>query len=60
MKDFTRFFGLVLIMYAGFDTTFAFLARGTFWFHDQLDFGSSYAGYVCILPICAAEVSGPY
>jgi len=29
-KDFVKFLGLVAILYIGFDTTFAFLARGTF------------------------------
>ena len=51
-KDFVRFLGLVIILYAGFDTTFIFLARGTFsvrqmnWVLIKVFFGSSYLGFV--------------
>lgn len=53
-KDFIRFLGLVLIMYAGFNTTFAFLARGSYsfqninWILVKVFFGSSYLGFACI------------
>ncbi|KAK5132413.1 hypothetical protein LTR08_009096 [Meristemomyces frigidus] len=50
-KDFARFLGLVVILYVGFDTTFVFLARGTFsvremnWILIKVFFGSSYLGF---------------
>ncbi|KAK6392834.1 hypothetical protein LTR65_002915 [Meristemomyces frigidus] len=50
-KDFIKFLGLVAILYAGFDTTFIFLARGTFsvskmnWILIKVFFGSSYLGF---------------
>ncbi|KAK3072848.1 hypothetical protein LTR53_006080 [Teratosphaeriaceae sp. CCFEE 6253] len=50
-KDFFKFLGLVLILYVGFDTTFIFLARGTFsvtkmnWILIKVFFGSSYLGF---------------
>ncbi|KAH9827927.1 Ca2+/Mg2+-permeable cation channel [Teratosphaeria destructans] len=51
-KDFVKFLGLVAILYVGFDTTFAFLARGTFsvgemnWILIKVFFGSSYLGFI--------------
>ena len=53
-RDFIKFLGLVAIFYVGFDTTFAFLARGTFsvghtnWILIQVFFGSSYLGFVSV------------
>ncbi|KAK5121466.1 hypothetical protein LTR85_005299 [Meristemomyces frigidus] len=50
-KDFIKFLGLVAILYIGFDTTFIFLARGTFsvgkmnWILIKVFFGSSYLGF---------------
>ncbi|KAK5165097.1 uncharacterized protein LTR77_009194 [Saxophila tyrrhenica] len=47
-KDFMRFIGLVAILYLGFDTTFTFLARGTYsfakmnWLLVKVFFGSGY------------------
>nr|OQO30480.1 hypothetical protein B0A51_01709 [Rachicladosporium sp. CCFEE 5018] len=50
-KDFIKFLGPVAILYIGFNTTFAFLARGTMsvretnWTLIQVFFGSSYLGF---------------
>ncbi|KAK3053688.1 hypothetical protein LTR09_005432 [Extremus antarcticus] len=50
-KDFIRFLGLVAILYLGFDTTFTFLARGTYsfatmnWLLVKVFFGSGYLGF---------------
>ncbi|EMC91951.1 hypothetical protein BAUCODRAFT_152304 [Baudoinia panamericana UAMH 10762] len=50
-KDFIKFLGLVAILYVGFDTCFAFLARGTYsplkmnWILIKVFFGSSYLGF---------------
>ncbi|KAK3684362.1 hypothetical protein LTR37_020363 [Vermiconidia calcicola] len=51
-KDFIKFLGLVAILYLGFDTTFTFLARGTYSFRDmnwllvKVFFGSGYLDIV--------------
>ncbi|KAF2772744.1 Ca2+/Mg2+-permeable cation channel [Teratosphaeria nubilosa] len=61
-KDFVKFLGLVAILYVGFDTTFAFLARGTFsvgkmnWILIKVFFGSSYLGFVSV---AISPVLGP-
>ncbi|KAK3678209.1 hypothetical protein LTR78_002305 [Recurvomyces mirabilis] len=50
-KDFVKFLGLVAILYVGFNTTFAFLARGVYsvskmnWILIKVFFGSSYLGF---------------
>ena len=50
-KDFVKFLSLVAILYIGFDTTFTFLARGTYTFRDmnwilvKVFFGSGYLGF---------------
>ncbi|OQN97290.1 hypothetical protein B0A48_16354 [Cryoendolithus antarcticus] len=50
-KDFIKFLGPVAILYIGFNTTFAFLARGTMsvretnWTLIQVFFGSNYLGF---------------
>ncbi|KAM0716855.1 hypothetical protein Q7P37_006707 [Cladosporium fusiforme] len=49
--DFIKFLGLVFVLYLGFNTTFGFLARGTFSFREmnwiliKVFFGSSYLGF---------------
>ena len=53
-KDFVKFLGLVAILYVGFNTTFAFLARGVYsvskmnWILIKVFFGSSYLGFVSL------------
>ncbi|QIW99083.1 hypothetical protein AMS68_004601 [Peltaster fructicola] len=50
-KDFLKFLGLIAIVYLGFNTCFAFLARGTYTFSEmsyilvKVFFGSSYLGF---------------
>ncbi|KAM0691843.1 hypothetical protein Q7P36_008043 [Cladosporium allicinum] len=50
-KDFIKFLALVFVLYLGFNTTFGFLARGTFSFREmswiliKVFFGSSYLGF---------------